>query len=147
MSIRTNIAYKQTNTYGGLPMTLPESVPVVTEAAEEYLNHKHLLNYRSERESCLTWLLGLGKNPEKGEGYAVGTVKPRSYRMSQFYRWVWEQEGGYMANLTHEHAVSAPSREATLNQLRDTGFGNPQTRLATDPPGSSTEFAFAQLES
>ena len=85
-------------------MTLPESVPVVTEAAEEYLNHKQLLDYRSERESCLSWLLGLGKNPEKGEGYAVGTVKPRSYRMDQFYRWVWEQEGGYTANLTHEHA-------------------------------------------
>jgi len=24
--------------------------------------------------------------------------------MDQFYRWVWEQEGGYTANLTHEHA-------------------------------------------
>lgn len=42
---------------------------------------------------------------------------------------------------------SAPGREATLNQLRDAGFRNVQTRVATDPLGSSTEFAFAQLDS
>jgi SAM-dependent methyltransferase len=42
---------------------------------------------------------------------------------------------------------SAPGREATLNQLREAGFRNVQTRLATDPLGSSTEFAFAQLDS
>jgi len=42
--------------------------------------------------------------PEKAEGYAVVTVDTRSRRMDQFYRWVWQQEGGYTANVTHGHA-------------------------------------------
>lgn len=87
-------------------MSLPGSVTVVTEPAAEYLNPKQLVDYRSEREDCLSWLLAFGKNPEKGQGYALGTVKPRAYRIDQFYRWVWNQEGGYTANLTHEHADS-----------------------------------------
>lgn len=45
-----------------------------------------------------------GKEPEKAEGYAKGTVKPRSYRIDRFYRWVWEQEDGYTVNLMHDHA-------------------------------------------
>lgn len=85
-------------------MNVPDDVTVVTEPAEEYLNHKQLLDYKSEREECLSWLLALGKSPDKGEGYALGTVKPRAYRMDQFYRWVWEKEEGYTAYITHEHA-------------------------------------------
>jgi hypothetical protein len=42
------------------------------------LNHRQLLDYRSEREDCLQWLLTYGKEPDKAEGYAKGTVKPRS---------------------------------------------------------------------
>ena len=124
-----------------------EELQLVPDPSHKLLNQRQRGDYQEEREQCLRWLLHEGKDPEYAEGYALGTVKPRASRMDQFYRWVWEQEGGYMADLTHEHGVTAPSREATLNQLRDTGFGNPQTRLATDPPGSSTEFAFAQLES
>lgn len=41
---------------------------------------------------------------------------------------------------------SAPGRGATLDHIRDAGFTNVQTKLATDPLGSSTEFAFAQLD-
>ncbi len=79
-------------------------LPVVTEVAEEYLNPRQLLDYEDERKDCLRWLLSIGKRPEKGEGYAFGTVKPRSYRMDQFYRWVWEQENGYTANIKPSHA-------------------------------------------
>jgi site-specific recombinase XerD len=78
--------------------------PVVTEPSEEFLNQRQLLDYRSEREECLQWLLTYGRNPEKAEGYAKGTVKPRCYRMDRFYRFAWEQEGGYTANVTHDHA-------------------------------------------
>ena len=81
-----------------------EDYPVVTEASEEYLNQRQLLEYRSEREECLRWLLTFGKNPDKAEGYAKGTIKPRAYRLDQFYRFVWEREGGYTVNLTHDHA-------------------------------------------
>ncbi|WP_254273340.1 class I SAM-dependent methyltransferase [Haloarcula marina] len=40
---------------------------------------------------------------------------------------------------------SAPGRQATLDQLRDAGFGEVWTATADDPLGTSTEFAFARL--
>jgi site-specific recombinase XerD len=81
-----------------------DDYPVVTETSESFLNHRQLLDYRSEREDCLQWLLTYGKEPDKAEGYAKGTVKPRSYRMDRFYRFVWKLERGYTVNLTHDHA-------------------------------------------
>lgn len=62
-------------------MTDLEEIPVVTSTSRSALNRRQLLDYRSEREACLKWLLTEGKNPEEGEGYAEGTVEPRSYRM------------------------------------------------------------------
>ncbi|MFC7186714.1 class I SAM-dependent methyltransferase [Halorubrum yunnanense] len=44
-----------------------------------------------------------------------------------------------------EMFFSAPGRERTLDQLRTAGFTDVETRTATDPLGSSTEFAFATL--
>ena len=40
----------------------------------------------------------------------------------------------------------APGRERTLDQLRAAGFIDLETRTATDPLGSSTEFVFATLD-
>ena len=40
---------------------------------------------------------------------------------------------------------SAPGRERTLDQLRAAGFADVETTTASDPLGSSTEFAFATL--
>ncbi|EMA61319.1 S-adenosylmethionine-dependent methyltransferase 3 [Halorubrum distributum JCM 13561] len=45
-----------------------------------------------------------------------------------------------------EMFFSAPGRERTLDQLRAAGFADVETRTATDPLGSSTEFAFAKLK-
>lgn len=81
-----------------------DEYPVVTEPSESYLNQRQLLDYRSEREECLRWLFAYGKNPDKAQGYAEGTIKPRSYRIDRFYRFVWEQEEGYTVNLSHGHA-------------------------------------------
>jgi site-specific recombinase XerD len=85
-------------------MSLPEAVPVVTQPATEFLNQRQLVDYRAEREDCLSWLLALGKNPDKAVGYALGTVKPRAYRMDQFYRWVWSRDDGYTAQVTVDDA-------------------------------------------
>lgn len=79
-------------------------VTIVPEPSEERLNQRQLVDYRSEREQCLDWLLTFGKNPDKAEGYAVSTVSARAHRMDQFYRWVWDQEDRYTANVTHDHA-------------------------------------------
>lgn len=85
-------------------MSTPEAVTDVTEPAAEFLNQRQLLDYRSEREDCLSWLLAIGKQPDQGEGYALGTVKPRAHRMDQFYRWVWSKDSGYTAAVSHEDA-------------------------------------------
>ena len=80
-----------------------DEIKLVPEPSEELLNERQYLDYRSERERCLDWLLTFGKDPEKAEGYATSTVENRASRMDQFYRWVWEQEDGYTSNLTHDH--------------------------------------------
>ena len=85
-------------------VTLPGSITAVTEPVKEQLNQRQLVDYRSQREDCLEWLLAFGKNPDRADGYAETTVAQRAYRMSQFYRWIWQQEGHYTADVTHTHA-------------------------------------------
>jgi len=83
-----------------------EDYPIVTENSEDYLNHRQLMDYKAERKECFRWLLTYGKKPDEADGYAPGTIKPRSYRMDRFYRYVWELEEGYTVNLNHDHADS-----------------------------------------
>ena len=81
-----------------------DGIKLVPEPSKNSLNKRQFIDYRTEREQCLEWLLTFGKDPEKAEGYAKTTVSNRAYRMDQFYRWVWEYEDGYTTNLTHDHA-------------------------------------------
>jgi site-specific recombinase XerD len=81
-----------------------DRITLITEPSAEWLNDRQEVDYRTHRERCLSWLIAVGKTPKRGEGYAVGTVKPRSQRMDRFYRWVWEHEGGYTLALTQDHA-------------------------------------------
>jgi len=51
------------------------------------------------------WLLDLGKDPEKAEGYAHSTVQMRMWRLDKFYRFVWnELDEGYTESISTEHA-------------------------------------------
>ena len=77
---------------------------VVTEGSESYLNQHQLLDYRNQREAWLYLLLTFGNEPDEAVGYANGTVKPRCYRMDRFYRFVWELNDAYTANITFDHA-------------------------------------------
>jgi len=52
-----------------------EEYPVVTENSELYLNQRRLLDYRSEREECLRWLLTYGKRPDEAAGHAKAVVE------------------------------------------------------------------------
>ena len=79
-------------------------ITLVPEPSRNQLNERQLVDYRAEREDCLKWLLAVGKAPERGEGYAMGTVKPRVHRMNQFYRWLRTAEDGCTTQLTHDHA-------------------------------------------
>lgn len=81
-----------------------DGITLVTEPAAASLNERQLVDYRAQRRDCLEWLLALGKAPEKGKGYARGTVKPRSHRMDMFYRWLWDRKDGYTADIRPDHA-------------------------------------------
>ena len=80
-----------------------DGITVVPEPSAEKLNQRQLVDYRSQREQCLEWLVTLGKNPDRADGYARSTVDNRSHRMDQFYRWVWDEEGRYTSDVTHDH--------------------------------------------
>lgn len=78
--------------------------PLVPEASEELLSDKQVFNYRNRRERFAKWLLVLGKDPERIEGYSEATVKRTMYRVGAFKRWVWKQEGEYAPEPTLNHA-------------------------------------------
>ncbi len=65
------------------------------------LNQKELIDYRSQREDFIRWLIYLGKDPQMAEGYSRDTINKTAYRTEQLNRWVWSQEGGYTMALTH----------------------------------------------
>jgi integrase len=82
-----------------------DGIVLATEDAERFLNQRQLLDYKEHRKKLIRWMLNLGKEPEKAEGYAWDTARQRAYKLDQFYRWVWqEQEDGYTLNITTEHA-------------------------------------------
>ncbi|MFP9191114.1 tyrosine-type recombinase/integrase [Natrialbaceae archaeon A-CW1-1] len=81
-----------------------DEVTIVTRPSADQLNQRQQIDYESVRKRCLGWLLAVGKEPDKADGYALGTVKPRSQRMDQFYRWVWDNEERYTTDITHDHA-------------------------------------------
>ncbi len=85
-------------------MSLLSGINVVTDKSKAKLNQREFEDYRAERTECLRWLLTFGKTPDRAEGYAEATVRTRGNRMDYFYRFVWEQEGHYTSNVTHEHA-------------------------------------------
>ncbi len=80
-----------------------QDLPIVPEPSEQYLNQRQLLDYHDVRESCLGWLLTMGRTRRP----TVTPFRPSSQgasRMDQFYSWVWEDIGGYTAAVTHEHS-------------------------------------------
>lgn len=83
-----------------------KGIQVVTEPSREQLNERQRIDYRSQRESCLRWLLTYGKDPSQAIGYAFETVRNRASRMDMFYRWVWSEEEQYVSNPTLEHVDS-----------------------------------------
>lgn len=83
-----------------------EGIVVVPQNSEELLNPRQLEDYRNYRRDLIKWMLNLGKNPEKAEGYAFDTARQRSYKIDQFYRWIWTEanEEGYTLAATPRHA-------------------------------------------
>jgi len=81
-----------------------DGIVLVTEDAQEFLNPKQEITYREHRRELAEWMLSLGKNPSKAEGYSHTTAKNRMNRLDIFYRFIWDRKGRYIQDLTTDHA-------------------------------------------
>jgi integrase len=88
----------------GSPPSSIQGISLIPQPTENRLTQRQKADYEEHRRSFLNWLINIGKNPSKGEGYAKETVRGRSCRVDQFYRWVWSEEGRYTTTVTHDHA-------------------------------------------
>jgi len=103
-------------------------VPLVTDPSWEQLNERQRVDYKEHRRKLLTWLRDLGKNPQKGEGYAEDTIYNRGYRLDAFYRWVWNNDGGYTTAITTDHADQY-CRKLLSDDVSDNHRSNTQKAL------------------
>ena len=81
-----------------------DGIVLVTEESQEYLNPRQEVTYREHRRELAEWMLALGKNPDKAEGYSYSTVENRMNRLDLFYRFAWDRKGRYVQDLTTDHA-------------------------------------------
>jgi len=82
-----------------------QGIVLVSRKAREILNPRQVESYRVHRRDMAEWLLNLGKNPDKAEGYAQSTSQMRMWRLDKLYRYVWNDlEEGYTENITTGHA-------------------------------------------
>jgi len=82
-----------------------EDVVLVSNDAQDVLNPRQEAMYREHRRDLVEWLLELGKDPGKADGYAHSTVKKHMWRLDKFYRWVWEHEAdGYTTDISQGYA-------------------------------------------
>lgn len=107
-----------------------EGIVVVSEASENYLNQRQLEDYRDHRRKLIKWMLHLGKDPEKAEGYAYDTARQRSYKIDKFYRWLWEHEDGYTVTVTPSHADEY-SKELAYEETSQTHKAGVQKAIKT----------------
>lgn len=81
-----------------------DGIVLVTEDAREHLNPRQEITYQEHRREQAEWMLSLGKNPSKAEGYSHSTAKNRMQRLDMFYRFIWDTKGRYIQDLTTDHA-------------------------------------------
>lgn len=71
------------------------NISIVQKRQEEFLTEKQLLDYYQYRKEFLTYLLRIGKDPQKAKGYSPYTVKNTADRTARFDLWVWNNRGEY----------------------------------------------------
>lgn len=88
-------------------------IVLISDPASESLNDRQKVDYRSHRKRWVKWLLNLGKNPEKADGYSFAVSKRRAHDTDLFYRYVWEKHAdGYTTTVNHDHADAYMKRLA-----------------------------------
>lgn len=81
-----------------------QGIILLTDEASEFLNPREEIAYKEHRRELAEWMLNLGKNPKKAEGYSHSTAKNRLNKLDLFYRWVWNEEQRYVQDISTEHA-------------------------------------------
>jgi len=90
-------------------------IPLITGPAQKHLNQRQIIDYAEERRDLINWALQTGKDPDRGEGYSKATFRPHSYRIDQFYRWIWNENDGYTTQITPDDAESYFENELKLS--------------------------------
>jgi len=73
------------------------TITIVRKNQRDFLSDKAVVDYYEYRKPYLTYLLRMGKDPEKAKGYSPYTVCQTGHRTARFDLWVWENRGGYKA--------------------------------------------------
>jgi len=70
--------------------------PIVASDTEKALADLHgraETDYEAWKRDFLNWLYHEGKKPDRGEGFAAGTIRKTSYHTGQILRWLWGERG------------------------------------------------------
>ena len=70
------------------------TITIVQKNQRDFLTDKAAVDYYEYRKPFLTYLLRMGKDPEKAKGYSPYTVCQTGHRTARFDLWVWENRGG-----------------------------------------------------
>lgn len=81
-----------------------DSIIIVSTPTEEQLNERQQVDYRDYKKRFVQWLENEGKNPGRVEGYAPSSVQQTSYKVDQFYRWLWDARAKYTKEVSPDDA-------------------------------------------
>jgi integrase len=81
-------------------------ISIVPKRNKNYLTEKELVDYQEYRKTFLYYLLKMGKNPKKAEGYSPYSVYATSNRLARFDYWTWKENDGYKTPPTEQEAQS-----------------------------------------
>ncbi|MDL0138788.1 site-specific integrase [Halobacterium salinarum] len=99
------------------------AITIVRRDQRDFLSDKAVIDYYDHRKKLLTWLLRLGKQPDKAQGYSPYTVCQTGHRLSRFDMWVWENSSdGYKFPPDHEDA-KAYMEEVAMRDVTESTKG------------------------
>jgi integrase len=103
-------------------------IRIVPESPASTLTDPQLVDYHEYRKNLLSYLLNVGKNEEKTEGYSPYTVYADNYRQVRFDEWVWDHADEYKVPPTQNDA-SAYLEEVAFSDKSQTSKGKIQEAL------------------
>jgi len=100
--------------------------PIVASDTEKALADLHgraESDYESWKREFLNWLYHEGKKPDRGEGFAAGTIRKTSYHTGQILRWLWG-ERGYTTELGPDDADKLMRELGRHSNYADSNLNN-----------------------